>query len=71
LSHLGDEDREFIEEHLAEGNVFLRYRLIEKAIDQFEAVVVRFPDEINARRALRAIRKPGQLVTFRVETAAT
>ena len=34
---LTDEDREFIDEHLAEGKVFRKYGLVDKAADQFEA----------------------------------
>ena len=48
-----EEDREFIEEHLAEGRVFRKYGLIDKAADQFEAVIARFPDNVDARRELR------------------
>jgi tetratricopeptide (TPR) repeat protein len=50
---LSAEDREFIEEHLAEGRVFRKYGLTDKAIDQFEAVVARFPDNLEARLELR------------------
>jgi tetratricopeptide (TPR) repeat protein len=50
---LSAEDREFIEEHLAEGRVFRKYGLTEKSIDQFEAVVARFPDNVEARQELR------------------
>jgi pilus assembly protein FimV len=51
------EDREFIEEHLAEGRVFRKYGLVDKAADQFEAVVARFPDNIEARQELREVHK--------------
>lgn len=49
---LSDEDREFIEEHLAEGKVFRKYGLIDKAADQFEAVIARFPDHLETRQEL-------------------
>ncbi len=50
---LSAEDREFIEEHLAEGKVFRKYGLTDKSIDQFEAIVARFPDNREARQELR------------------
>lgn len=46
---LSDEDREFVEEHLAEGRVFRKYGLVDKAADQFEAIVARFQDNAEAR----------------------
>jgi tetratricopeptide (TPR) repeat protein len=52
---LSDQDREFIDEHLAEGKVFRKYGLIDKAADQFEAVVARFPDNVESRQELREI----------------
>lgn len=55
------EDREFVEEHLAEGRVFRKYGLVDKAADQFEAVVARFPDNVDARQELREVhREKGQ-----------
>ncbi|MCM2255383.1 MAG: tetratricopeptide repeat protein [Vicinamibacteria bacterium] len=52
---LGPEDREFVEEHLAEGRVFRKYGLIDKAVEQFESVVARFPDNADARKELRDV----------------
>jgi len=52
---LSDQDREFIDEHLAEGKVFRKYGLIDKAADQFEAVVARFPDNLESRQELREV----------------
>ncbi|HEY6549063.1 MAG TPA: tetratricopeptide repeat protein, partial [Vicinamibacteria bacterium] len=54
---LSNEDKEFIEEHLAEGRVFRKYGLQEKAADQFLAVVARFPDNAEARQELRDVYK--------------
>jgi tetratricopeptide (TPR) repeat protein len=51
------EDKEFVEEHLAEGRVFRKYGLIDKAADQFEAVVARFADNAEARQELCDILK--------------
>jgi tetratricopeptide (TPR) repeat protein len=54
---LSEEDREFVEEHVAEGRVFRKYGLLDKAADQFEAVVARFPDNVEARQELRDLYK--------------
>jgi len=64
---LSGEDREFIDEHLAEGRVFRKYGLIDKAIDQFEAVVARFPDHLEARQDLRDVYKEKGLPAKSVE----
>ena len=52
---LTDEDKEFVDEHLAEGKVFRKYGLIDKAVDQFEAIVARFTDNVEARQELRDV----------------
>jgi tetratricopeptide (TPR) repeat protein len=49
---LSPDDQEFIEEHLAEGRVFRKYGLGDKARDQLEAVVARFPDNLEALQEL-------------------
>ncbi|MBI3932875.1 MAG: tetratricopeptide repeat protein [Acidobacteria bacterium] len=54
---LSEEDREFIEEHLAEGRVFRKYGLVDKAADQFESILARFPDHADARQELRDVYK--------------
>jgi pilus assembly protein FimV len=54
---LTEEDREFVDEHLAEGRVFRKYGLVDKAADQFDAVISRFPDNVDARLELRDIFK--------------
>ena len=54
---LNHEDREFVDEHLAEGRVFRKYGLVDKAADQFDAVISRFPDNLEARQELRDIFK--------------
>jgi tetratricopeptide (TPR) repeat protein len=46
------DDQEFIGEHLAEGRVFRKYGLGDKARDQFEAILGRFPDNLEALREL-------------------
>jgi len=52
-----DAGGEFIEEHLAEGKVFRKYGLIDKAADQFEAIVARFPDHLETRQELLDVYK--------------
>jgi tetratricopeptide (TPR) repeat protein len=54
---LTEEDREFVDEHLAEGRVFRKYGLVDKAADQFDAIISRFPDNVDARLELRDIFK--------------
>ncbi len=49
---LSADDEEFIKEHLAEGRVFRKYGLGDKAKDQFEAVLGRFPDNLEALQEL-------------------
>jgi tetratricopeptide (TPR) repeat protein len=49
---LSAEDQEFVGEHLAEGRVFRKYGLGDKARDQFEAVLSRFPDNDEALQEL-------------------
>ena len=49
---LSSEDQEFISEHLAEGRVFRKYGLGDKARDQFDAVLSRFPDDTDALQEL-------------------
>jgi len=46
------DDKEFIDEHLGEGRVFRKYGLGDKARDQFEAVLGRFPDNLEALQEL-------------------
>jgi len=52
-----EEDKEFIGEHLAEGRVFRKYGLADKARDQFDAIISRFPDHVEARQELRDVYK--------------
>jgi tetratricopeptide (TPR) repeat protein len=54
---LGPEDQEFVDEHLSEGRVFRKYGLVDKARDQFEAIIGRFPDNLEARRELASVHK--------------
>jgi tetratricopeptide (TPR) repeat protein len=49
---LSADDKEFVEEHLNEGRVFRKYGLVDKARDQLEAVLGRFPDNLEALEEL-------------------
>lgn len=42
-------DREFIEEHLAESRVFRKYGLLDKAEEQVDLVLARYPDIFDGR----------------------
>jgi pilus assembly protein FimV len=59
---LSPEDKEYVEEHLAEGRVFRKYGLVDRAVDQFELIVQRFPDNLDARMELRDIFKEKGIV---------
>ena len=54
---LGPEDKDFVEDHLGEGRVFRKYGLIDKAREQFEAVLARFSDNVDARQELSALHR--------------
>jgi tetratricopeptide (TPR) repeat protein len=54
---LSPEDQEFVDEHLSEGRVFRKYGLTDKARDQFQAALNRFPDNLDARRELVDLHK--------------
>ena len=56
---LSPEEQEFIDEHLSEGRVFRKYGLADKAREQFESALGRFPDNIDARRELVDLYKDG------------
>ncbi len=49
---LSPEEQEFVSEHLAEARVFRKYGLGDKARDQLEAVLDRFPDHLEGLREL-------------------
>jgi hypothetical protein len=54
---LSPDDQEFVSEHIAEGRAFRKYGALDKAQDQFEAVLGRFPDNIEAARELVEVLK--------------
>jgi tetratricopeptide (TPR) repeat protein len=70
-TQLGPADRDFIEEHLAEGRVFRKYGLAEKAIEQLEIVIARFPDTVEARREVLEIYKEKGLFARAFDQAQT
>lgn len=59
-------DREFIEEHLAESRVFRKYGLLDKAEEQVDLVLARYPNIFDGRFEKKEIFKE----TDRVEEAA-
>src|SRR5262249_15235064 len=50
---VGSEKDEFILEHQTEAEVFIKYGLIEKAIENLEAIIGRYPDEMESLRRLK------------------
>ena len=59
-------DREYIEEHLAESRVFRKYGLLDKAEEQVDLVLVRYPNIFDGRFEKKEIFKE----TERLEEAA-
>lgn len=66
VSASSNTDREFIEEHLAESRVFRKYGLLDKAEEQVDLVLVRFPNIFDGRFEKKEIFKE----TERMEEAA-
>jgi tetratricopeptide (TPR) repeat protein len=50
-----EEDAEFISERLTEAEVFVKYGLVDKALEQLQTVLKRFPRCLPARRKLKEI----------------
>src|ERR1041384_4671735 len=55
LAEEGDEDLDFITEHLTEAEVFAKYGLAEKAAEHLRAVIERAPKHIAAHEKLYKI----------------
>ena len=53
-----DHDQEFIGEHLAEGRVYRTYGFANRAREQFETVLRRFPDNLEALHELLDLYRP-------------
>jgi tetratricopeptide (TPR) repeat protein len=52
-----EEDSEFVSERLTEAEVFVKYGLVDKAVEQVRVVLKRFPRCISARRKLSEIHR--------------
>ncbi len=50
-----EEDSDFVSERLTEAEVFVKYGLVDKAIEQLQTVLKRFPRSVPARRKLKDI----------------
>jgi len=66
VSASSNTDREFIEEHLAESRVFRKYGLLDKAEEQVDLVLNRYPNIFDGRFEKKEIFKE----TERIEEAA-
>jgi tetratricopeptide (TPR) repeat protein len=55
VSDRGDDRSEFVAERTAEADVFIKYGLVDKAIEQLSSVVSRYPDDIPTRRRLASL----------------
>jgi hypothetical protein len=55
---LSADDREFIAEHISEGLVFSKYAFAHKARVEFETVLARFPDNLEALHGLLDLYRP-------------
>jgi pilus assembly protein FimV len=54
-SSRGDDRAEFITERTAEADVFIKYGLVDKAIEQLQAVIARHADDVPTRQKLAMI----------------
>lgn len=50
-----DEERDFVSEHLIEADVFVKYGLIDKAIEQLQIITGRYANSIVAHQKLKEI----------------
>src|SRR5262249_52357527 len=50
-----EDEKEFVSEHLIEAEVFTKYGLIEKAIEQLQIVVNKYPNSVVAHQKLKEI----------------
>jgi tetratricopeptide (TPR) repeat protein len=50
-----NEERDFVSEHLIEADVFTKYGLIEKAIEQLQIITGRYPNSVVAHQKLKEI----------------
>ncbi len=54
-SKLDPEDEDFITEHMTEADVFVKYGLQDRAVEQLKAVIERFPGHVQAHLKLKEI----------------
>ena len=57
---LSREDRDFLNEHLTEAEVFVKYGLLEKAIGPLLTVLERFPEHLETAREQRPLGAGGE-----------
>jgi tetratricopeptide (TPR) repeat protein len=50
-----DEEKEFVSEHLIEAEVFTKYGLVDKAIEQLQLITSGYPNSVVAHQKLREI----------------
>lgn len=50
-----EEEREFVSEHLIEAEVFTKYGLIDKAIEQLQLVIQKYPTAVLAHQKMKEI----------------
>ncbi len=50
-----DVDEDFLAEHFTEAEVFLKYGLVEKAREQLQTILARYPDHIPSLKKMREI----------------
>ena len=48
-----EEDKDFVSERVTEAEVFVKYGLVDKALEQLQGVLSRFPRSLTARQKLR------------------
>src|SRR5436190_15103277 len=52
---LSREEKDFLNEHITEAEVFVKYGLYDKAIEPLQTVLGRFPGHLEAHQRLKAI----------------
>jgi tetratricopeptide (TPR) repeat protein len=50
-----EEEKDFVSEHLIEAEVFTKYGLIDKAIEQLQIIVAKYPNSVLAHQKLKEI----------------
>lgn len=50
-----EEEKDFVSEHLIEAEVFTKYGLIDKAIEQLQIIVTKYPNSVLAHQKLKEI----------------